>query len=176
MRRTIISLAVLAATLLTACGGNRGEPAPPQDSISWSRMGVDKDVRQLRLEYPRNWPLEVRRHRGETITVSPTDCEVWRLEYHPQYAQTDPETLADTISAERKSRRQLLNSARMRLEVRERDAVKLDYEALDGSAKGVRYALAGGFVIEYEYRPQYETQVAAAFRSMTMSVEIVDNR
>jgi hypothetical protein len=177
MRRRWWLAACWALVWGAGCGREAGEPPRPGMYVAWNKMWPDKAVRSVGFERPNNWTVVVKRRRRQ-VTVSATSSEFWRLRQYPNAAQTDPATFADALTTRQRRRygENLLTSHRSETEINELGGIKLDYELLDGSLRGTRYVLAGGWVLEYQYRPAYRALVQPAFVHLTSSLLLTENR
>jgi hypothetical protein len=176
--RGVLAAAGFGLLLMSGgCGRNDVAPPAPSATRAWTRLWPDQAIRQVRFEYPGNWPVTVDRRHGGSVTVKASDNEWWRLAYHPEFLKTPVDDVADQLSRRRqRARTDLLPLPRETIEHNDHSGRRSPWTTTAGDRFGACLVFDDGWVVEYEGRERYRTLVENAFQALTNSVDITENR
>ena len=175
VRMQLIGLCALAG-LLGGCFSNPDPPIEPGSLVAWTHLWPNNAVRQVRVEYPNNWKIEASRHGGGSVTMSGSELEWWRLAYHPEFAGKTAGQIFDTLRAsELANKTDVLSSDRVETTINDRPAIACVREQIHQEWVGGRVVVDGGWIIEWQSRPAYQSAMVGVFHAATASLDITDN-
>ncbi len=169
-QRRLAGWVLSAALLLAGCQGPPPPPADPAAVVAWSGT----QPVGLGFAYPGNWPATARTAAGgeQFVTISATSAERLVIGYLPGQSGNSLEAFAGEITARvREEFPGTLAGEPRAATAAGRPALKLGFQTPAGN-RGVRYLITGGWLVEYEARPQYSDGLEPAFEAIVASLTL----
>lgn len=161
---------VSLALLIAGCQSPPPPPAAPTATVAWHGAAPAG----LGFEYPGNWTASTRTAAGgeQFVTVATGGAERLVIGLLPSQAGRSLEAFAGEVTARvREEFPGTLAGEPRAATVAGRPALKLGFQTPAGN-RGVRYLVAGGWLLEYEARPQYADELAPAFEAIVASLTL----
>jgi hypothetical protein len=172
VRHRRLAAPILSLTLLLAGCRNAPPPPPaePGPPVAWAGAAPAG----LAFAYPGNWTATPRAgQQGEQfVTLAASGAERLVIGCLPTQANRSPEAFAGEIAARVKQEFPgTLTGEPDAVQVNGRPALKIGFQTQAGN-RGVRYVIAGGWLVEYEARPAYADLLEPQFEAVVASLKL----
>jgi len=173
-RARLTWLPYASALLLIGCQGQPPPPTAPTAPVAWS----GSEPAGLGFRYPGNWTTSASTAEGgeQFVTVTATPSERLVIGLLPAQAGRSLSAFAGEVTARvREEYPGTLAGEPVQASVAGRPALKVGFQTQAGN-RGVRYLVAGGWLVEYEARPQYSDDLEPAFEAIVASLTLPRTR